>query len=276
MQIAKTVEGLKNILAKTDANIGFVPTLGALHAGHLQLIAAAKSKTKVVVCSIFVNPLQFNNAEDLAKYPRTTEQDIALLETHKCDILFLPSVEEIYENTSEIEIYFSYQNTVMEGLHRPGHFSGVAVVVTKLFHFVNPKMAFFGQKDLQQCLIIKQLVDTFSFNVILEIVPTVREADGLAMSSRNVRLSSQGRQIAPTLYKNLQIISNNLYQYLTIKENCLVSLQANKNIQIHYLNVVDMENGKVVEIFEKGKKYGICIAATIDNVRLIDNVITVY
>ncbi len=276
MQIAKTVQDLRLLLDNCTKNIGFVPTMGALHAGHLRLIDVAKSKTELVVCSIFVNPLQFNNADDLAKYPITLEQDIALLTSHGCDILFIPTTEEMYKKKTTLEINFSYQNSVMEGLHRPGHFNGVAVVVSKLFHYVQPKIAFFGQKDLQQCLIISQLVDSLSFPVAIEIVPTVREKDGLAMSSRNVRLSAEARKIAPILYQNLEILAANLQQFITTKNECLKQLTINSSLEVSYIQAIDMHTGLVVENFEKGKKYGLCIAATIDNVRLIDNVITVY
>jgi pantoate--beta-alanine ligase len=278
MKIANTVLELQSFLKEVNhQTVGFVPTMGALHPGHISLIKASKLKTQVTVCSIFVNPLQFNNPKDLEKYPRTIEQDIILLENANCDILFLPSVEEVYPtNANDLEINFPYQNSVMEGKFRPGHFSGVAIVVSKLFHYVNPNFVFFGQKDLQQCLIIKQLIDTLSFQCTMEIIPTLREDDGLAMSSRNVRLSKEARQLAPILYKKLTEIISQLDDYDNVKSKVLTELNNHSQIKVEYIEAVDMETGKIKTPIKEGKKYGICIAANIDDVRLIDNIITVY
>lgn len=277
MIITHTISSLKEELTKHKAlNIGFVPTMGALHNGHLCLIKEAKLTTDFVVCSIFVNPIQFTNSSDLEKYPRTLESDIKKLEIENCDLLFLPSESEIYRQPTSLEINFPYQNSIMEGKFRPGHFNGVAIIVAKLFNFVQPQKAFFGQKDLQQCLIIKQLIETLSFDIELHIVPTKRESDGLAMSSRNVRLSENGRKIAPLLYKKINSISTNLQDFELEKTLAIEFLNSNELIKVDYIEIVEMQSGELANHFDKGKKYGICIAALVDNVRLIDNIITEF
>lgn len=277
MIITHTISSLKEELTKHKAlKIGFVPTMGALHNGHLCLIKEAKLTTDFVVCSIFVNPIQFTNSSDLEKYPRTLESDIKKLEIENCDLLFLPSESEIYRQPTSLEINFPYQNSIMEGKFRPGHFNGVAIIVAKLFNFVQPQKAFFGQKDLQQCLIIKQLIETLSFDIELHIVPTKRESDGLAMSSRNVRLSENGRKIAPLLYKKINSISTNLQDFELEKTLAIEFLNSNELIKVDYIEIVEMQSGELANHFDKGKKYGICIAALVDNVRLIDNIITEF
>ncbi|TAG53439.1 MAG: pantoate--beta-alanine ligase [Cytophagales bacterium] len=277
MIITHTISSLKAELTKHKAlNIGFVPTMGALHNGHLCLIKEAKLNTDFVVCSIFVNPIQFTNSSDLEKYPRTLESDIKKLEIENCDLLFLPSESEIYGQTTSLEINFPYQNSIMEGKFRPCHFNGVAIIVAKLFNFVQPQKAFFGQKDLQQCLIIKQLIETLSFDIELHIVPTKRESDGLAMSSRNVRLSENGRKIAPLLYKKINSISTNLQDFELEKTLAIEFLNSNELIKVDYIEIVEMQSGELANHFDKGKKYGVCIAALVDNVRLIDNIITEF
>jgi pantoate--beta-alanine ligase len=184
--------------------IGLVPTMGALHPGHLSLIHRAKQECETVVCSIYVNPTQFNNKNDLAKYPRTLESDRLLLEEANCDVAFIPDDTIMYPQPVNLIFNFGYLETVMEGKYRKGHFNGVGVVVSKLFHIINPDIAYFGQKDLQQFSIIRQLVSDLSFNILLICCPIMREADGLAMSSRNARLNTTQRAIAPVLHQTLQ------------------------------------------------------------------------
>ena len=189
---------------KENKSIALVPTMGALHEGHLSLIHKAKSMCDVVVVSVFVNPIQFNNKEDLEKYPRTLEADCKKLEEAQADFVFTPSVEEMYPTPVDTVYHFGPIEEVMEGPRRPGHFSGVAVVVRRLFEIVQPNKAFFGEKDFQQIAIIRDLLRQMNSSIELVPCPIVRAEDGLAMSSRNLRLSSEARAIAPTIYATLK------------------------------------------------------------------------
>jgi len=200
MEVIKTIMALRSKLAKhrlKGNKIGLVPTMGALHNGHLALVNASKNQCEITVVSIFVNPAQFNNAEDLEKYPNTIEKDTALLKAAGCNFLFLPSVKEIYPNTHDLSISFGALENNLEGRFRPGHFQGVGLVVSKLFNICQPDYAFFGQKDLQQFFVINKLIDQLSFPIDLKMVETSREENGLAMSSRNLRLSERDKSEAP-------------------------------------------------------------------------------
>lgn len=278
MKLIQTISEYKNEIKDFEHPVALIPTMGALHQGHLALVREAKKTAKTVVVSIFVNPIQFNNAVDLEKYPRTFHADSKLLIKENCDVLFLPTVEEIYPKKTELKLDFGYQNKHMEGKFRPGHFNGVGIVVSKLFNIIQPDIAFFGQKDLQQCLVIQQLVNEFSFPVDIKIVDTLREESGLAMSSRNARLSDEARAVAPVLYMSLlsmaEGLKNNIFDETKAKSQELFNLT--KQIKEEYIEVVDMQTGRVVSEFEKGKKYGICIASFVGNVRLIDNIIVDY
>ena len=274
MEIIKKITELQKRLKKENS-IGFVPTMGALHDGHLSLIRISKAENPVTVCSIFVNPIQFNNPADFEKYPKTIEEDTRLLEQAGCDILFLPDAAEMYPQKTELVMDFGYQNTVMEGKFRPGHFSGVGIVVSKFFNIVQPDRAYFGQKDFQQCLIIKQLVQELSFPIELKIIDTLREADGLAMSSRNKRLGPEERKVASKIYQSLQFaaLQSKHSELWEVKAKTLEILEAFDIIKPEYLEFVDFETGKVATSLEAGRKYGICIAAFVGDVRLIDNLI---
>ncbi|MFK3936310.1 pantoate--beta-alanine ligase [Alkalihalobacillus sp. NPDC078783] len=207
MKVIKTVESLRNDmrLIKTDRkSVGFVPTMGALHEGHLSLIHQARENHDVVVVSIFVNPLQFGEGEDFESYPRDLERDQQLCAAAGVDILFNPSVSEMYPNEASVEIKVVQGIDVLCGKSRPGHFDGVATVVLKLLHMVEPNAAYFGQKDAQQVAVIKQMVQTLSMSVQIIACPTVREEDGLAKSSRNVNLNESERNLAPGLYTTLK------------------------------------------------------------------------
>lgn len=278
MNVYNTISEINNTVLtvkKHDKSVGFVPTMGALHHGHLSLIHTALKQTDYVVCSIFVNPIQFNNPDDLQKYPRTLEKDLDMLENAGCHAVFVPHVNEMYPHgMPTLSFDFGYLGNVMEGKFRPGHFSGVAVVVSKLFNIVQPDIAFFGQKDFQQCLIIKKLVDNLSFPIKIVAVDTFREPDGLAYSSRNMRLSKEDRQIAPGLYKCLknfhhQVIANG---YTKAQENTFKKLQLMGFVP-EYIECVDFYTGQLVNTFEPYKKYTVCAAAYLGEVRLIDNVI---
>lgn len=257
-------------------SVGFVPTMGALHNGHISLIEKAKSENPLVVCSIFVNPTQFNNADDLKHYPRTPEQDLAMLAAAGCDAVFMPDEAEMYPAPPQMRLNFGNLEEVMEGAHRPGHFNGVGLVVSKLFHMVQPDRAYFGQKDLQQFLIIKRLVADLSFPVQLVCCSIVREADGLAMSSRNVRLNAEARLQAPALYRALTEAQQRITQGENPQMVCSeITRRLNETgiFSVEYLTLADTETLASVQSPQAGMEYALCIAAFLDGVRLIDNVV---
>ena len=278
MEVFENIISLRVLLGekrKLGMSIGLVPTMGALHEGHLKLIEASKSENDITICSIFVNPIQFNNASDLEKYPKNLENDKIALESANCDILFFPSTGEIYPFKPSLTIEFGYQNEILEGKLRPGHFSGVGIVVSKLFNIVQPGRAYFGQKDFQQCLVIQQLVNELSFPVEIKIVQTIREYDGLAMSSRNRRLSVKERNIAPKIFHALQFaeIQSKLNVSITKIASEVKEMLYKTDIKMEYLDILDYKSGQVVENMNSGNTYIICIAAFIGEVRLIDNLI---
>jgi len=254
-------------------SIGFVPTMGALHEGHLALVRRAASENDFVVVSIFVNPIQFNNAEDLANYPRTLDDDLKKLEGTGCDLVFAPSADEMYPEPDTTVFDFGHLDKVMEGKFRPGHFEGVAIVVKKLFEIVVPHRAYFGEKDFQQLAIIKKMVDLEQMPIELVSCPIVREADGLAMSSRNMRLNEVEREEATLIFKSLSGISEN-YSWVTpegVKQ--IVSGQINESplFRVEYVEVVDGETLRPFEDWMDVEHAVVCVAAFIGPVRLIDN-----
>lgn len=278
MQLFHTISSLKSFLASQrllGKSIGFVPTMGALHEGHLSLINKAKSETDLTVCSIFVNPTQFNNSHDLAVYPRTLEADCSLLEQVACDIVFAPSADEMYPLMPTMTFDFGDLERVMEGAFRPGHFNGVGIVVSKLFHIVQPDKAFFGQKDLQQCAIVNQLIHNLSFDLEFVVCPTQRETDGLAMSSRNRNLSPEQRSIAPVLYKALQkgrdllLSGQSSVQAKQAIEESLGNIQA---IELEYFEIADKNTLAPIQEYVP-EKTALCIAAYLGKTRLIDNIL---
>lgn len=277
MQVFQTIQDLRKylwLIRLQGGSIGFVPTMGALHQGHLELIRRAKAENDCVVCSIYVNPMQFNNAEDLAKYPRILDKDKVLLESIACDVLFAPSDTEMYPQASVIQFSFGNLEEVMEGKFRKGHFNGVATIVSKLFHCVMPDRAYFGQKDLQQCLIVKRLVADLSFPLELIICPIVRESNGLAMSSRNRRLSPQEQEIATHLFKALQIAENLLSNapFDKIRKEVAAYLGQIPEIELEYFEIADGETLQSLDAIGN-KPVALCIAAFVGGVRLIDNVL---
>lgn len=258
---------------KQGKTIGFVPTMGALHKGHYALLQKAREECDCLVCSIFVNPTQFNNSDDLRKYPRNIEKDIAFIES-LCDIIFLPSVEEMYP-VPPTDIYdFGDLDKVMEGAFRPGHFNGVAMVVRRFFDMVKPDRAYFGKKDYQQAAIIKKLVELNKYPIYIVLVDTVRESDGLAFSSRNSLLSIEKRKEAPFIYQTLSQAKTFIYdkQLQEIKQWITNRFESNPHFQLEYVEVADAENLQILEHIEPSRKAVICIAAWLDNVRLIDNI----
>lgn len=256
--------------------VGFVPTMGALHMGHLKLIEQAKQACDVVVCSIFVNPTQFNNPADLARYPRTLEQDAAQLETVGTDVLFSPSVADMYPEPTTLRFNFGTLETVMEGASRPGHFNGVGLVVSKLFHMVGPDKAFFGQKDLQQVAVIRCLVHDLNFPLELIRCDTVREADGLAMSSRNRLLTAEERAEAPALFQALTLAQNMLLDEATpeqAKAAVVDYLTQRPAFVLDYIEAVNTDTLQPISELQPPGKTALCIAAHLGQVRLIDNVV---
>lgn len=278
MIICKTIIELNTHLSIARAKnktIGFVPTMGALHNGHITLINRAKAETDLVVCSIFVNPTQFNNAHDLAVYPRTLEADCEMLANANCDFVFAPNAEEMYPIQHQIKFDFGSLEHVMEGKFRPGHFNGVGIVVSKLFNVVRPDIAFFGQKDIQQCAVINRLIIDLSFQIKLVICPTEREVDGLAMSSRNKNLDVTQRSIAPYLYENLQIAFSKLKNGEAPKEVNLFMQNAIGQIigmELEYFEIVDRLSLETIETYIP-EKSAMCIAAFLGKTRLIDNIL---
>jgi len=259
---------------QSGKTIGFVPTMGALHQGHLDLVKNSKKECDITVVSIFVNPTQFNNPEDFAKYPNTLEQDLKKLEDEGTDFVFLPETLTIYPERPVLTINFGELEHVLEGKFRPGHFNGVGIVVSKLFHLIRPDKAFFGQKDLQQVAVIKQLVRDLSFTLELVVVPTRRETDGLAMSSRNLRLNSEERAQALILYSSLSKAKAELFAgkpWLEVRSQISMDFKEKSLASLEYFELVHPEHFTRFEAFEPDQKSSICVAAYLGSVRLIDN-----
>ena len=254
-------------------HIGFVPTMGALHRGHISLINAAKENSELVVCSIFVNPTQFNDPKDFEKYPVTIDQDIQMLTEAGCDVLFLPTVQEMYPDglTAKMHYDFGTLETILEGAARPGHFQGVGQVVHQLLTLVQPDKLFMGQKDLQQCLIINRLLKLINSQVELVICPTIREHDGLAMSSRNLRLNPTERVNALHLYQGLSDIKHN-YKKAALKD---LKEKAVNGFEVDYVELISiLEDGSVIFPENAGTTplYAVVAARELSSgVRLIDN-----
>ncbi|KAA9034666.1 pantoate--beta-alanine ligase [Ginsengibacter hankyongi] len=257
-------------------SIGYVPTMGALHNGHLSLISQSKKKTDITVCSIFVNRVQFNNLEDFKKYPLSIENDILLLEGSGCDILFIPSEREIYPDAASKNKRYElgYLEDILEGKFRPGHFQGVCLVVEKFLNLIEPGYLFLGQKDYQQCLVIKKLVKLMGKKIKVFICPILREKNGLAMSSRNLRLNEEEKKLAAQLYKSLTYIKNNLQHenFPQLRNKVIKSLEKN-GFKVDYLELAKSKNLKIVEKYNKADDLIILIAAFLNDVRLIDNIL---
>lgn len=279
MLIFNTISETQNYLKsqqRLGKTIGFVPTMGALHAGHISLIEQAKAENDLAVCSIFVNPTQFNNPEDLKKYPRTLEKDCEMLAPAGCNVVFAPSAEEMYPSLPQLRMNFDTLETVMEGKFRPGHFNGVGIVVSKLFNIVKPDKAYFGLKDLQQVAVIRQMVRDLSFDLEVVPCPTLREIDGLAMSSRNTRLSPEARALAPQIYKVLNLAKEKLQEGFSTKEmQEAVNQHFSKypEFELEYFEASDFDTLLPIEAKIEDGKTALCIAAFLGGVRLIDNIV---
>ncbi|MCG1034969.1 pantoate--beta-alanine ligase [Polaribacter sargassicola] len=278
MRIFTTKEEIKTFLThikKENKTIGFVPTMGALHDGHLSLIKKAKKKNDIVVVSIFVNPTQFNNQEDLIKYPKTLDNDTKLLKSTNCDVLFFPSVEEIYENNVKSEKFnFDGLEHQMEGKFREGHFDGVGTIVKTFFEIVTPNKAYFGEKDFQQLQIIKKMVEKNQLPVKIKGCPIFREEDGLAMSSRNIRLSKKHREAAPFIYKTLKKANKKFGTENAINVTEWVENQFKKHplLDLEYFTIADEKSLETIKNKESNKKYRAFIAVFAGEIRLIDNI----
>jgi len=278
MKIFKKRDQLKSFLEESKKNkktIGFVPTMGALHKGHLFLIEQAKKKNDLTVASIFVNPTQFNNQEDLDNYPKTLEKDIELLESVSCDVLFVPTIAEIYhKNVVSNKFDFDGLEHEMEGKYRAGHFDGVGTIVKTLFEIVSPKNAYFGEKDFQQLQIIKKLVAKNQLPISIKGCAIYREKDGLAMSSRNARLSSEQRKVAPIIYKVLKKVKKKFQEETEGEISEWVENQFKNHpfLQLEYFTIADEKSLKPINIKEFDKKYRAFIAVFAGNIRLIDNI----
>ncbi|MGN6646703.1 MAG: pantoate--beta-alanine ligase [Cytophaga sp.] len=278
-----SIQDLRRQIAKERLNsrsIGFVPTMGALHKGHISLIKEAKKHNHICIASIFVNPLQFNNVEDFNKYPIQNEKDIQLLEQAGCDYLFLPPVSEFYPSKPKLSIDIGPLDRILEGTHRPGHFSGVAIVVSKLFHVVMPDRAYFGQKDLQQVAVINQLVNELNFSIEIITCPIVREESGLAMSSRNMRLSAAGKAVAANLFLCLEFLEKALKNGIgtpvqPIKKMGLDFLNQFEGIRVEYLEIVQADTLETITDLKPGSNVAVCVAAYVEEVRLIDNLVII-
>lgn len=277
MLIFKKVADLQHWISHQKSPIGFAPTMGALHEGHLELIRMAKRDGCIAVASIFVNPTQFNDPKDLEKYPRTPEKDAALLVTANCDALFIPPVEEVYPPGMEltIDLDFRQLDQVMEGVFRPGHFKGMATVVHRLLDIVRPHRLYMGQKDYQQLSIVRDMISQLSMPCELVMCPTVREADGLAMSSRNVRLSPDMRAVAPCIHQTLQWAKTALkagQSAAAIQATALQNL-ADAGLRPEYFDIVDGVTLLPVQDRNSHEFIVACVAAFAGEVRLIDNLV---
>lgn len=273
----KVIEHIDELISYIDTikqenkTIGLVPTMGALHNGHASLIKRARQENDCVVCSVFVNPIQFNNKEDLEKYPRDLEKDKALLESNGCDVVFTPDAKEVYATAPTERFTFGDLEKVMEGKQRPGHFNGVATIVSRLFTWVRPQRAYFGEKDFQQIAIIKNMVSQINSPVQIVACPIVRQEDGLAISSRNVRLSEQARVLAPKIHLILSK-SNQMKENLTfsqIKSFVEDEFKKYREFELEYFEIVDDTTLQPIKVKGDNGVVG-CIAVWLDGVRLID------
>lgn len=277
MKTVSSIQELKAYLAaerQDNKQVGFVPTMGALHAGHLSLVKRCREENDVCVVSVFVNPTQFNDKHDLETYPRTLDKDCALLETAGCDYVFAPSVEEMYPEPDTRTFDFGTVSAVMEGARRPGHFNGVAQIVSKLFYAVEPNRAYFGEKDFQQIAVIRAMVKQLQIPVEIVACPIVREADGLALSSRNVRLTPEQRQKAPliarTLKESVTFAAGKSVQ--EVIDYVVNRINAEPDMRVEYFEIVDGNTMEAIgqwtdTIYPVG-----CITVYCGEVRLIDNI----
>jgi pantoate--beta-alanine ligase len=271
-----THELMKALQKERDSGrtIGFVPTMGALHEGHLSLLEESKRNNDITVCSIFVNPIQFNKKQDLEKYPRNLNEDLRILQSVDCNYLFIPTEEEIYpDGYPELNIDFGDLDRLLEGRYRPGHFKGVAIVVRRLFEIVNPDNSYFGKKDYQQLLVIRFLVGKLRLRPVIHSCPTVREPDGLAMSSRNLRLTIGEREVASRIYNTLCEVKEKAGQMPVKELNTWAICRINSNpfFRVEYFEIVDKNSLHPIRSWKERDRAIACTAVFLGDVRLIDN-----
>lgn len=276
MIIAKTIKALQIVLdeyKQAGYTTGFCPTMGALHRGHISLIEMSRAENDKTVCSIFVNPTQFNNPDDLAKYPVTIEEDVKMLEAAGCDVLFLPTTQEMYpQGEKTLHYQLGELETLLEGFYRPGHFQGVATIVDKLLALVKPTRLYLGQKDFQQVMVVRKMMELRGHKTELKTVPTMREGDGLAMSSRNRLLDPEQRKASVIIYETLKTLKGNLAKtdVRSLEETAKQTLEKN-GLRVDYVSVADAATLKPVTNFEKPAVA--LVAAYMGEVRLIDNIL---
>lgn len=265
----------RNSFANSNKTLGFVPTMGALHSGHLSLIKCAKSQNDFVLVSIFVNPSQFNQQEDFEKYPRDYNKDLAMLRKIGCNVVFLPTVEEMYPEEDNRVFDFNGLDKVMEGKFRPGHFQGVAKIVSKLFELVRPHKAYFGEKDFQQLTLIKHLVRSSNYDIEIIACPIEREESGLARSSRNERLAPEERKAASLIFSTLneaKLKTGSFNNPEDLKEWIFDRINSNPYMDVEYVDFVDANTLKPIESWTSSNNIQVCVAVWAGKVRLIDNI----
>ena len=278
MILLKSAAELTAYIRKVKANglsVGFVPTMGALHKGHISLIERSKKESGLTICSIFVNPTQFNNPEDFKKYPITIENDIDMLEKWGCDVLFLPEANEVYPpGSAKFHYELGYLETLLEGKYRPGHFQGVCQVVDRLLDIAIPDKLYLGQKDYQQCMVITKLVEMKGHKTSIIICPTLRETDGLAMSSRNMRLNATQRKLAIKIYETLLLVKAGIKtgSLKDLKIKAVNNLSA-AGFKVDYVEIADATTLALQEEWDGKSKLVVLIAAYLDEIRLIDNLV---
>lgn len=277
MEIIRTVDELRRRVADAKAQgrtVGLVPTMGALHAGHVSLIEKARGDNDIVVVSVFVNPTQFNNPEDLKIYPRTEEADVEKLIAAGADYAFIPSVEEVYPEPDTRVFDLGPVAEVMEGAMRPGHFNGVAQIVSKLFDMVRPTRAYFGEKDFQQIAVIRRMVEIEGFDLEIVACPIKRETDGLAMSSRNVRLTPEQRLVAPAIHRTLEGSQSWAAEHTVEQTKRYVTDELNSlpQLEVEYYEIVDGKTMQPISDWDETTEPVGCVTVYCGNVRLIDNI----
>jgi len=279
MHVCRTLTDLEttlNVFRERGNLIGLVPTMGALHKGHDRLIDRSKSENEITIVSIFVNPIQFNNQEDLINYPRDLEVDLKRLDELGVEVVFAPGEEVLYPSSPLISINFGKLATVLEGKFREGHFEGVGIIVSKLLNIIQPSLAYFGLKDLQQFLLIKRMCFDLNFPTTIVGVETIREKSGLALSSRNKRLSTKGLLDASHLYKGLKIVSEGILNGLPldglIKEARTYYEKSKNVLDIEYLEVINTSNLDPINAYDNLEELAICVAGYVEGIRLIDNI----
>lgn len=277
MEVFRTKESLQNALAPLklkNISLGFVPTMGALHKGHLSLVSTCKAGNDYAICSIYVNPAQFNDKNDLKNYPRNAEQDLSMLDSAGCNFVFMPDDDEMYPEPDTRVFDFELMGSVMEGKHRPGHFNGVGQIVTKLFDLVKPDRAYFGKKDFQQLAIIRKLVADLNYKIEIIGCPIIREDDGLAMSSRNQLLTPEHRRAAPLIYQTIKTAKemSSTAEIPMIKKYVDSVINNHPLLKLEYFQIVDSFSLESLKTLHNKTNATACIAVFAGKIRLIDNV----